>query len=328
MKLHSINSTNWHEIESPFKEPVPIRREGKVNKALAKLTRGMTVLALTLILFAPTAFAQTFSETREETARFQNASSPDNVLYIHNINGNVRVEGTNGDDIQITYTKKIDADTQRDLDRAKEEVEFVIDEENNRILIYLDAPFINVKKRNGEIGYNINDWDDDYDFLFDITVQVPKNTNLNVSTINNRNVLVENIDAKWLDVSNINGSVELANISGITDANTINGDITARYTETPSSDSSYETLNGTIEVMYPENLSADITFKSMHGDLYTDFENVQRLQPRVESSEGRSRGKTTYRIDKFAPLRIGNGGPTFKFEVLNGDVYVKRNRSI
>lgn len=314
MKFLNTYSKNWHVQNSPF--------EGGF--------RGMAllILALTLILFAPTASAQTFSETQEETARFQNANSPDNVLYIHNINGNVTVEGTNGDNVQITYTKKIDADTPRDLERAKNELRFIIEEEANQILLYLDAPFINVKKRNGEISYNINDWDDDYNFVFDITVRVPRNTNLDVSTINNGNVRAENIHAERLNVSNINGSVELENVSGITDANTINGDIKVSYSESPSGDSSYETLNGTIEVMYPENLSADITFKSMHGDLYTDFENVHRLQSRVESSSDHNRGKTTYRIDKFAPLRIGNGGPTFKFEVLNGDVYVKRNRSI
>lgn len=313
MKLLSTYLKNWYPFKSPF--------EGGF--------RGMAiVISVFTLIMASTTSAQTFSETIEETARFENANNAENVMYIHNINGNVTVEGYNGNDVQITYRKKIDADTPRDLDRAKEEVEFVIDEEDNRVLIYLDAPFIHVKKRNGEISYNINDWDDDYDFLFDITVRVPQNTNLDVSTINHGNVLVENVHAKWLDVSNINGSVELTDVSGITDAHTINGNITATYSESPSRDSSYETINGTIEVMYPENLSADITFKSMHGDLYTDFQNLQRLEARVESDEDRQRGKTTYRIDKFAPLRIGNGGPTFKFEVLNGDVYVKRNKSI
>ncbi len=238
------------------------------------------------------------------------------------------MEGYDGDNVQINYTKKIEADTDRDLERAKGEVEFIVEEESNRILIYLDAPFIQVKKRNGEISYNINNWDDDYNFVFDIIVKVPRSANLDVSTINGGKVLVENTRGQWLDVSNVNGTVELVNVTGITNANTVNGDITVSYIESPSSNSSYETINGTIEVMYPENLSADITFKSMHGDLYTDFENVQRLEARVESDEDHDRGKTTYRIDKFAPIRIGNGGPQFSFEVLNGDVYVKRNRSI
>lgn len=291
--------------------------------------RGITLLiSLFTLILASTASAQTFSETKEEITRFQDVTSSENVLYIHNIHGNVTVEGYDGEEVQITYHKEMNAATQRDLDRAKREVEFIVEEENDRIHIYLDAPFIHIKKRDGEISYHIKDWDDDYDFLFDITVQVPRNTNLDVSTINNGTVLVENMRGQWLDASNINGSVELVNITGITDAQTINGDITASYSESPSSHSSYETINGTIEVMYPQDLSADITFKSMHGDLYTDFQNLQRLEARVESDEDRRKGKTTYRIDKFAPIRIGNGGPVFSFEVLNGDVYVKQIKPI
>lgn len=291
--------------------------------------RGMAIVTSFLtLMIATTTSAQTFSETKQETARFQNVNSSENELYLHNINGNVTVEGYDGDEVQISYDKEIETDTQRDLDRAKEEVEFVVDEDGNRIFIYLDAPFINVKKGSHGISYNINNWDDDYNFTFDITVQVPRNTNLDVSTINGGKLLVENTRGKWLDASNVNGRVELLNVTGVTDANTVNGDITASYSESPNENSSYQTINGTIEVLYPDNLSADINFKSMHGDLYTDFENVQRLEARVESDTNSKRGKTTYRIDKFAPLRVGEGGPTFSFEVLNGSVYIKRNRSI
>ncbi len=313
MKLLKRSLNNWRLFKSPF--------EGGL--------RGMAiVISILTLISATTASAQTFSETRQKTARFQNVNNSDNELYLHNINGNVSVEGYDGEVVLISYDKEIKADTQRDLERAKEEVEFVVEEEGDRIFIYLDAPFINVKKGNHGISYNIRNWDDDYNFTFDITVQVPPNTNLDVSTINSGKLLVENTRGKWLDASNVNGRVDLLNVTGVTDANTVNGDITASYAESPNENSSYETINGTIEVLYPNNLSADITFKSMHGDLYTDFENVQRLEARVESDTDSKRGKTTYRIDKFAPLRIGDGGPTFSFEVLNGSVYIKRNRSI
>lgn len=290
--------------------------------------RGMALLALTMLLSVSTISAQTFSETRQQTALFQSADSPDNELYLHNINGNVTVEGYDGEVVQISYEKEIEADTQRDLERAKEEVEFIVEEDGDRIFIYLDAPFIHVKTGSHGISYNINNWDSDYNFTFHITVRVPRNTNLGVSTINGGKLLVENTRGRWLDASNVNGRVDLLNVTGVTDANTINGDIMASYTESPNENSSYETINGTIEVLFPDNLSADISFKSMHGDLYTDFENVQRLEARVESDTNSKRGTTTYRIDKFAPLRIGDGGPEFSFEVLNGSVYIKRNRSI
>ncbi len=271
--------------------------------------------------------AQSSTETIQRTARFQVAGNSENSLNIYNIQGHVTVEGYDGDEVRIEAIKKIDADSQRDLERSEEEIEFVVEEEGDRILVYIDAPFIHVKKRGDRISYNIRDWDDDYDFVFDITIQAPRNINLRASTINNGKVVVENIRGGELDISNVNGKIELVNVSGTTDAHTVNGDITASYTENPTSNSNYQTINGTIEVLYPEDLSADILFKSMHGDLYTDFQNLKRLPARVDQEKDSRRGETTYRIGKQAPLRIGNGGPEFSFEVLNGDVYVKRIKS-
>ncbi len=299
-----------------------------IHKLFEKTNKKIILLiSIFTLISASSISAQSFIETRNETARFQNAGNSNNTLYLHNIHGDVTIKGYDGDEVQIEYHKEINADTQRDLDRAKGEVEFLIEEDRDRILIYLDAPFIHVKKHDDKVSYNIRNWDDDYNFRFDITVQVPRNTNLDVSTINNGKVIVENMRGQNVAASNINGSIELADVTGITDAHTINGNVSASYSESPAGNSSYQTLNGTIEVIYPEDLSADITFKSLHGDLYTDFENVQRLETRVESAEDRRRGKTTYRIDKFAPLRIGNGGPKFSFEVLNGDVYIKQLKS-
>lgn len=312
MTLLTTFLKNWHSQISPF--------EGKLH--------GMAILVFGLILSASTASAQTFSETNQQTARFQEINNPDNALYIHNIQGDVTVEGYNGNEVKITYSKELEADNPRELERAKEEIQFIVDEEADRIHIYIDAPFINIKKWNRGISYTMNEWDQDYQFHFDISVQVPQNTNLDLSTINNGKVLVENVQTKWLEVSNVNGAIELMDVSGMTDAHTVNGNITASYRQSSGESSSYQTINGTIDVTYPENLSADISFKSLNGDLYTDFQNVQRLQNRVKSDNDNGGDKTTYRIDKFAPLRIGGGGPELSFEVLNGDVYIKRNRSI
>ena len=130
-----------------------------------------------------------------------------------------------------------------------------------------------------------------------------------------------------LSVSNVNGKLELADVAGTTRARTVNGDISATYRQSPAGDSRYETINGTIEVHYPGDLSADIRFKSMHGELYTNFKNIRRLKSQVETSERNRRGGITYRVDKFTPVRIGSGGPHYRFEVLNGDVYIKRIQS-
>lgn len=286
----------------------------------------LSMLPVLIFILTFSVYSQDYSENIQRTARFERPNSPDNTLSIHNINGSVTVEGYDGDEIRVEANKEISSTFEDDIKRGKEELTLEIEQDGNRIYVFIDAPFIEVRKRNGRINYRIDRWDDDYDFLFDITVKVPENTHLHASTINRGRI---SIDGTLGDISasNVNGEVVLKNISGQTRAHTVNGDITAFYLNSPTQNSEYETVNGTIEVRYPEDLSADIYFKSLHGDLYTDFSNLSRLKTQVKSEKrGNNRG-ITYRIDKFAPVRIGNGGPEFRFEVLNGDVYVKRIKS-
>lgn len=284
------------------------------------------VLGIGIILSMPlSAIAQDFTQTIKQSASFNNPGAEDNKLNIYNIYGSVTVEGYEGEEIQITAYQKITG-TEQEIELAKEELALRADQEGNSVYIYLDAPFITLDRKDDRIRYNMNRWDEDYKFLFDITVRVPKNTQIYASTINRGSVIIENT-TRQVSASNVNGKIELRNISGATKAKTVNGDISATYAASPDSDSHYQTINGTIEVNYPKNLSADIRFKSMHGDLYTNFSNTKRLPAQVSKDFTAKSGKTTYRLDQYAPLRIGSGGPTYSFEVLNGDVYVKEIKS-
>lgn len=291
---------------------------------ITRITFGL--IGIVAILILPLgASAQDYTQTLQRTAAFENAVAADNKLSICNIHGSVSVEGYEGKEIQITAIREIKG-SEREVALAKEELSLRVEQEGNLVLIYIDAPFITLNRKGNRIQYRMNRWDDDYKFLYDITIRVPKNTQIYASTINRGSVTVENTTQK-VSASNVNGRIKLSNISGATKAHTVNGDITATYSESPDADSDYQTVNGTIEVNYPENLSADIRFKSMHGDLYTDFSNTQRLRAQVTKDINSKRGQTTYRLDRYAPLRIGAGGPTYSFEVLNGDVYIKQIKS-
>ncbi|MDR8390526.1 DUF4097 family beta strand repeat-containing protein [Aliifodinibius sp. S!AR15-10] len=290
--------------------------------------RGMTI-GLLILLLVPfkTLHSQNNSDTIQEVAEFTNLQNPENILQVFNINGSVTVEGYNGKEIQITAQKTIEANRKEDVNRGLNEMQLIVEEQADQVLIYLEAPFIQVKKSNGKISYCIDDWDQEYDFKFDINIKLPLKMNLNISTINRGSVAIHNMMARELIASNVNGEIELNEISGTTRATTLNGDIRARYHSSPTDNSKYETINGTIEVFYPEDLAADIRFESMHGDLYTDFQDITRLNTRLEESKDRNNGTTSYRVDQFAPVRIGAGGPEYRFQVLNGDVYIKRIKS-
>jgi hypothetical protein len=81
-----------------------------------------------------------------------------------------------------------------------------------------------------------------------------------------------------------------------------------------------------LEVTYPGNLAADLEFKSMNGQFYTDFPDAEVLPTKVSKTESKNGSGTTYKLSKNNSVRIGAGGKLFKFETLNGNIYIKKQQ--
>jgi len=75
-----------------------------------------------------------------------------------------------------------------------------------------------------------------------------------------------------------------------------------------------------IETSFRPDLSADVWVKTFNGGAYTDF--AVTTLPRMPVESERRNGKFVYRSDRLAAMRVGNGGPEFKFETLNGNVRI------
>lgn len=281
------------------------------------------LIIMLLLLFQPfITSAQDFSRTITKSAAFTDKSDPGNKFRIMNINGSVTIEAYDGDTIELIVTERIQG-TSSEIEQARQELEYKLEKRENLILAYLDAPFVRLKYRNGEVYYNIDREEDEYQFVHDVEVKVPHGILLEGSTIN-KGKLTINGEFKEVEARNVNGGLDLQNMTSKTSASTVNGDITITYDQAPDADSEYHTVNGTIEINMPADLSADVYFESMHGDLYTDFENIQRIKPQVQKATRSNHSSTTYQVDKFSPLRIGSGGPKLQFQVLNGDVYLRK----
>ena len=72
-------------------------------------------------------------------------------------------------------------------------------------------------------------------------------------------------------VRNINGAIDMKNVSGTTDVNALNKDINITYSENPKEESFYNSLNGDITVKFQDNLDASISYKTMNGGFYTNY---------------------------------------------------------
>ncbi len=139
----------------------------------------------------------------------------------------------------------------------------------------------------------------------DLTIRVPVNTSVELRTINSGHIDVTGVNGD-LEIQNINGAVNLTGVSGSVVAHSLNGNVTVSLSRvTPDMPMSLTSLNGKIEVTLPADTKARFRIKTRNGSVTSDF-NLES----AKSRDGRMEGS------------INGGGPDFSFETLNGDVVI------
>lgn len=243
------------------------------------------------------------------------------ILFIYNISGFIKVEGYSGNKILLEMDKTISADEDKDLETGKKEFRLAFEQNNDTVMAYIASPYDSRPHRNWQ--YNDDRREIDYNYNVDYTVKVPFGMNLHISTVNDGIISVNNVSGT-LNVNNVNEEISIKNAKGTTYAHTVNGDVTVTYLTNPPEESSYYTINGNIKVSYQPGLSADLHFKSMNGDFYTDFPDTEMLPAAVTKEKAKKGEGTVYKLNARTSVRFGKGGKTFKFETLNGNVYIKK----
>ncbi|GAB3298895.1 DUF4097 domain-containing protein [Hymenobacter humi] len=271
---------------------------------------------------ASTCWAQSKEATEKISKEFTlTADAARSTFALYNVFGSVRVEGHAGNKVVVEATKTIRSDDAATLEQGKKEVKLGFTQRGDSVVVYMAEPFDSRPHNDNQRSWNHRDIE--YHYEFDFVVKVPYAMNLRVSTVNNGSMEVKDVTGP-LNVGNVNGSISLLNVKGTTRAHTVNGNVDATYAANPSGASSYHTINGKIRVKYPANLGADLHFKSMHGEFYTDFPNAEILPVKVTKNQEGKGGGTVYKLSKDTAVRIGKGGPDFRFETLNGDVTVSK----
>ena len=240
-----------------------------------------------------------------------------NLLSIDNVTGAIQVQGYNGTTIQVEIEKVIIANTNEELKRGIEETNVKTIEIDNEKYLYLDSPYSNFDTTN-TFSYKNNCGDKScfsYKFQLHYTIKVPFNTNLKLSTINGGDIEVKKVTGNKISVKHISGAIYLEDISGITDAYTISGGITAKYVKNPVKASSYVTTSGSIHVEYNEDLNAKVFYEIKDGKLLTNFNVVSLNNKKYEPSSSTLK----------SPVKIGSGAIDLFFKTTSGDVNINKN---
>ncbi len=243
------------------------------------------------------------------------------TLAVYNVFGSINVEGYAGDKIIMEIDETISGDSQQIVDEGKKEFKLMFDQKADSVIAYIAAPYDSRPHRwQREYEYRPRI---EYTYKLDYTIKVPFNMALCVSTVNDGHMYVKNVYGA-LKVTNVNGGIEIVNAKGATYAHTVNGPVTVNYLSVPPDASSYQTINGKMNITFPANLAADLEFKSMNGQFYTDFPDVEMLPAQVIKTAAKGNSGTVYKLNKNQQVRVGAGGKVFKFETLNGDIYIKK----
>jgi DUF4097 and DUF4098 domain-containing protein YvlB len=246
------------------------------------------------------------------------------VLLVDIINGSIRINGNSKNQVEINAYENIRAKTKEKLKQAKEEVTLDIFEEDNKIVIYMEGPFRN-KHRGGSVNYQ--GWGYyGYEVSYDVEINVPFEIELNLKTINDGDIQVENCGGEF-DIENINGSINLSGMSGFGRAYALNGKMQADFIKNPKEDCYFGSLNGDVEVYFPNNFEADIRLKTFNGDVYTDFE-VTYLPNLAIQQITKKGGKKVYKSDRTMGVRIGKGGPEIELDAFNGDILLHDRKNL
>lgn len=259
----------------------------------------------------------------------------DNITEVKflNINGDIRAEAWSGNNISVDGLKDVwrESGTASDSDREKIKLEQVIYDQT--LYVYVDAPSVRVKYRDGKFHYNMNSGKkgrdenrDELRFSMDLDIRIPDHLRVSVSTVNGGKVVAEGF-SRGLEASNVNGAVEVRDVQGDVRVKTVNGDLSTSYSGPSGDYAEFSTVNGSIEILAGNNFSADVTFNSLHGDLYTDFDNITFLPNRLNKTKDKGKASNRYRIEKTAPVRIGTGKTKMSLKTLNGSAYIKKRNS-
>ena len=150
-------------------------------------------------------------------------------------------------------------------------------------------------------------------------VKVPASLNLSVSTVNDGDIVVENVKGSVF-ANNVNGSIKLTNLVREADASTINGDLDIVYAKNPDKDCRFYSLNGDINAIFQKGLAANLSFESFNGDFYTDIQPLEGLPVKVEKTKEGDGIKYKVNGNRY---KIRAGGALLDFETFNGDVFLK-----
>ena len=270
----------------------------------------MKMLILAAVVWLPL-FADV-EDRSTETRAFEGGR----LVMVDNVNGSIEVAGSDGNEVRVEVSKRIQAETPERLEAARREVKLDMEQSGDTVKLYVDGPF---RCQCGD--RSLRSQHEGYSVVYDFKVTAPRSARVDLYTVNHGHIIVRGIAGDF-NISNVNGGVEMTDIGGSGHARTVNGPVKVAFSRNPAAASVFETVNGAVDVTFRRGLAADVRVDTLHGGVFTDFEVGALPQAQPERRDGHYifHGRTS-------GVRIGGGGVELKMKTINGDILIREQET-
>jgi DUF4097 and DUF4098 domain-containing protein YvlB len=215
------------------------------------------------------------------------------TVDISNVNGRVRITGTDANEVKVDAIKR--GDSKQKLDDARIEVNSTANEFDLRTRYPNHDSWFGGYRNPASVEY---------------TIAVPKGVRLRASVVNSP-LEISGVTGD-VKASTVNAEVTVSGLASSADVSTVNSRAEADFNSLPSSGHiRVHSVNGTAIVAIPAGSNADVRARSVNGSIHNDF-NLQVDRPRYGPGS-RLEGK------------IGNGGPEIELETVNGGIQIRQH---
>lgn len=252
------------------------------------------LIACTLATAAPAARKD---EAKEEARdKVSHTFAKDATLDVDNLNGLIEVIGDDGSSIRLEGERIIRADDRSDLDLAKRDVSLDMNDKGGVAQVRVSGP---------------SHSDHRYSVVYNLTIHVPRATELQLRTVNG-SVRASETTGKFA-LRTVNGRISASDLRGTGAVRTVNGTMTVAFAASPTSACEFETVNGKIDATFPADLKANLHLTTLNGAAFTDFDATVPAGARVIGRRGHS-----------SDLKVGGGGTDLNFKTVNGSITIHK----
>jgi hypothetical protein len=212
-------------------------------------------------------------------------------------NGMLTLENTNGS-VHVAPGSgdgvRIEAVKAAGSEHALRQIEVIVEGEGDRVDVRTRLPRGRFLGGGGRVDY---------------TITVPRSARVSVRNVNGT---IELRDVTGgIEAHNVNGTIEAAGVGGSVRAETVNGRVEVTMVSVdPASRNRIAATNGTVRLSLPADVSAEVEASTVNGAVHCDFD-VQSGHVSRRKVEG----------------RIGEGGARFELRTVNGTANIERGLS-